>query len=422
MASLTLSAYAGALRQVLLPYIRDNFPKKTILLDQLKRNTGVTLMNNQFIAPVWTSRHGGVANLATDASSIIQSAGRSVSQGTVSTKIVSGALDISKLAIDATKSDTLAVENSLMAQTKTLASDFARQVNRQYFSDGYGVLSQVRVSGGSVSGTEIAVEAPSAAGVGVTDTRVLDLYGTVNGDISPVKYFAPGQVVAIGSAGTGLGTITAVTGTTIQTTGAVASVGSYPIYIQDGSGLGNGTSEIQGMRLALSSSTGTSTYAGLARNVTGWTPQFGSVSEALTLSRIETSYLKAKEYSENNDKYCLFMNITLYKKYGDILTSMRRTVNSADLLGGWTGLSFEAGAGNAAVYLDYDVPDGEVLIVNLESWTITQVSDINWLEDPNGGGLLRKQNSILYQAVMVWFTNLMCLAPAANGRETQKTS
>ena len=122
-----------------------------------------------------------------------------------------------------------------------------------------------------------------------------------------------------------------------------------------------------------------------------------------------------------DDKFAILVNKTLYKKYGDILTSMRRTVNEADLLGGWSGLEFAAGAGRVGVFLDYDVPDGEVLILDLDSWTLCQVSDLDWLEDPNGGGLLRLQNTITFQATMVWFANVMCLAPAANARETRKS-
>lgn len=420
MANLILSNYTAALKELLLPYIRDNFPKKTILLDQMKRNAGVNLINDEFIAPIYTSRHGGVANLADDNNSIINSGGRSTSRGTVTTKIVTGALDISKLAIDASKGSTLAVENALVAQTKTLANDFARQVNRQLYSDGVGVVSKVRASGGSVGVGTIAVETPDA---NLDDGRSIDWYGTINGDISPTKYFAPGQVVGVGTAGAADGTLTAVTGTSIVSGAptAIVTAADDSIYIQDGSGEGAGTSEIVGIRAALSSTTGTSTYAGVSRNTTGWTPQFGSASEALTLSRLEGSYLSAKETAELDDKFIILVNKTLYKKYGDILTTLRRTVNSADLLGGWTGLEFAAGAGNVGVFLDYDVPDGEALVIDLDTWTICQVSDVDWLEDPNGGGLLRLSNSILYQAVMVWFANVMCLAPAANGRETRKT-
>ena len=191
---------------------------------------------------------------------------------------------------------------------------------------------------------------------------------------------------------------------------------------ENGDGGGAGTSEIQGMRAALSSSTGTSTYANVARSTHGWTPQLGTTAEALTLSAMEQQYLAAKKYAHMGDRYAIFVNKTLYKKYGDILTSMRRTVNETELLGGWTGLEFAAGAGRVGVFLDYDVPDGEVLIVNLDSWTIAQVSEMGWLEDPSNGSLIRRVDKITYQATMVWFTNLMCLAPAANGRLTQKTA
>ena len=54
---------------------------------------------------------------------------------------------------------------------------------------------------------------------------------------------------------------------------------------------------------------------------------------------------------------------------------MRRTVDTAELLGGWKGLEFAAGAGDVGVFLDYDVPDGENSILNMDSSTICQVSD-----------------------------------------------
>lgn len=415
-----LSDYTAALKEVLLPYIRDNFPKKTILLDQMKRNAGVSPINNEFIAPIRSTRHGGVANLADDGNNVITSGGPDTTRGTVPVEIVSGAFNISKLAVDASKGNSLAVENSLEFQARTLAKDFARQVNRQLYHDGVGVVSMVRATGGSVGAGTIAVEAPDA---NLDDGRSIDWYGTINGDISPTKYFAPDQIIGVGTGGAADGTITSVTGTSIVSGAptAIVTAANDSIYIQDGSGEGAGTSEFLGIRAALSSTTGTSTYAGVARNITGWTPQFGSSSEALTLSRLEDSYLAAMEYADTSDKFIILANKTLYKKYGDILTSMRRTVNSADLLGGWKGLEFAAGGGNVGVFLDYDVPDGEVLVIDLDTWTLCQVSDLNWLEDPNGGGLLRLQNTIQYQATMVWFANVMCLAPAANGRETRKS-
>src|SRR3990167_2372040 len=423
MAQLLLSDVTATLKEVLLPYVRDNFPKETILLDQMKRNARVTPMNDEFIAPVYTTRHGGVANLANDGSNVISSGGRDTSRATVPVEIVTGALNISKLTIDASKSNALAVQNNLQAQTETLTSDFARQVNRQLYSDGVGVVSMVRETGGSVGTGTIAVEAINAS---IDDGRAVDYYGTINGDISPTKYFAVDQLIGVGTAGAADGTITAVTGTSIVSgaPSAIVTAANDSIYIQDGSGEGAGTSEILGIRAALSSTTGTNTYAGLARNTVGWTPQFGSVSEALTFKRMSDTYTALREYADKGDTILILVNKTPYNKYGELLTSMRREVNTLDLTGGWDGLAFQAGNSKVAVVLDYDVPDGEVLFINLSTWSLCQVSDVNWMEDPggNGGGLLRLQNTIQYQAVMHWFVNVVCRQPAGNGKQTRKTS
>ena len=418
-----LADVSNALHNILLPYVRDNFPSQTILLDQMKRNSGVTFMNNKFYAPLRSTRHGGVTNLANDGNLTI-SGTAGLSQASVSVKIITGAFDISKLAIDATKSSQSAVTSALTFQAKALATDFARSANRQLYGDSTGIVCETSAAGSVGAGTLTVI--PLDSNGGTNDGRVLDRYGTVNGDISPVKYLAPSMIIGIGSPGTALGTITAVTyGTTtgsIVVTGGPAITNYNCVYLLDGSGGGAGTMEITGIKAALSSTTGTNLYAGVARNQTGWLPQFGSESESLTLTRMEQYYLAAREYSQVGDQYAIFVNKTLYRKYGDILTSMRRTVDTADLLGGWKGLEFAAGAGNVGVFLDYDVPDGEVIILNMDSWTICQVSDLGWLEDPNGGSLLRLANKIAYQAEIAWFFELLCLAPSANGHTTQKTA
>lgn len=415
--AILLSNVSNALQKVIMPYIQDNFNKYTILLDQLKRNKGVTFMNDYFYAPVRTSRHGGVTNLATDGSTLL-SGSASLGQAYVGVKIITGTFDISKLVLDATKTAKGAVENQLTFQARTLMNDFTKSVNRQMFSDGIGVVAQV-----SATGTTDVVMTYKGTAVSAADTRTTDNYGSINGDIAPTEYIFAGQILGMGSAGSEQGTVSSVgAGGTVSFSHAAIGTAGDPVYILDGSNTGAGTSEIQGVRAALSSSTGTSTYAALARNTYGWTPQLGTASEALTLSAMEAAYLAARKFSSMGDTYAIFVNKTLYKKYGDILTSMRRTVNETELLGGWSGLEFAAGAGKVGVFLDYDVPDGEVLIIDLDSFTICQVSDLQWLEDPNAGALQRRRDAITYQATMVWFTNLLCLCPAANGRLIQKTA
>lgn len=415
---ITLADVQSGLKEVVQPFIKDNLPKQTVLLDQIKEATDVEFMNNNFYVPIRTTRHGGIANLANGSSKLVS--GKSgLGRASVGVKILTGTFDIEKLVIDATKNTKGAVENQLSFQAKTLLSDFSRNVNRQLYSDGVGIVSQVN---GSASSTTFTVKAPDSS---LDDGRSIDNYGSVNGDIAPTKFLTPGQVIGIGTAAAAVGTISSVVATpgggTVTLTGATASAANDAIYVLDGDGAGAGTSELTGIRAALSSSTGTSTYAGVARSVTGWSPALSTTSEALSLSRIEDVYLSANEFAQKGDKYAIFMNKTLYKKYGDILSAMRRIVDETDLLGGWKGLKFTLGQGEIGVFLDYDVPDGEVLIINLNTWERCQVSDMDWMEDPNGGAMLRRADYLTYQATMAWFMNVICTAPGANGRLTQKT-
>ncbi len=386
-------------------------------MDNIKRGD-VQFLNNNFYAPVRTGRHGGITNLANDGSTLVNGSS-SIGQASVATKIVTGTFDISDLVIKATKNKEGAVESLLTQQASTLADDFAKGLNRQYYSDGVGVVAQVQ---SSTSATIFVATVVKGTGTAVDDGRVLDTYGTVNGDISATKYLQVGNYIGVGSASSGSAIILSIASGSVTTSGDPTAVANDPVYIVDGAYAGAGTSEIQGVRAALSSSSGTTQYAGIARSSAGWTPQLGTTAQALTLGEMTDKYIAALEYSKMSDRFVILMNKTLYSKYGKILTAMRRTVNETELIGGFSGLEFVAGRGKVGVFLDFDVPDGEVEIINLDTWVSCQVDPMEWLEDPSTGSLVRRVDKITYQATMVWYTNLMCLAPAANARLTQKTA
>lgn len=415
--AIQISDVSNALQKVIRPFIQDNFNKEAILLDKMERNSGVTFMNDTFYVSTRTSRNGGVTNLADDGNTLITGKS-SIGQASAGYKIMTGTFDISQVVIDATKTSKGAVENQLTWQAKSLSSDFSKDANRQLYSDGVGVIAQVS---GSVGAGTMSVINPDS---NLDDGRSTDWYGVVNKDIAATEYIFADNVLGIGTAGADLGTVSSVTtnsdGTigTVVMTGSPAIVANDSVYRMDGSGEGAGTAEIQGMRAALGTST---TYAALTRATTPqWTAQRDVTSEALTLSAMESVYIKARKFSQAGDMYVILVNSTLYKKYGDILTAMRRTVNETELISGWTGLEFAAGAGRVGVFLDYDVPDGEALVVNLDSWTIAQISDMDWLDGPDGS-LIRRRDSITYQATMAWFWNVICVAPGANGRLLRKT-
>jgi len=253
---------SDTLQKVIKPYIQDNFNSQTILLDQLKRDSDLVFMNDNFYAPLRSARHSGVANLANDGNTLV-SGSADTDQASVGVKIMTGTFDISKLVLDATKTRQGAVKSELSFQAESLADDFAKDFNRQAYGDGVGVIAEV--SGSVGAGTMSVVQPTSSA----DDGRVQDANGSINVDIKATEYIYPGMVLGIGTAGADLGTVSTVTTATagdsgtVVMTGAPAMAANDSIYRVDGDGEGAGTAELTGIRAALSTST---SYANITRS------------------------------------------------------------------------------------------------------------------------------------------------------------
>lgn len=416
--------YSAALRQVIQPYIQDNVPRQVKLLRTLKTNDNVQIFNNNFYVAIRKTKHGGVTNLAAPTNKLNSSSSK-ITQGTVSPRYVTATFDISDVLLKGSANDKLAVESAMSFQMETLTADFSKQINRQYFSDGAGVVAMVSETGGSVGAGTVQIQYPNANMT--TEGRATSYYGTtsggINGDQKPSKYFADGQIIGIGSAGTAVGTIATdgVTGGTslgtLVMTATTPFPASAPLYILDGDASAAGTTEIQGMRLALSEGTGN--YIGLSRGVDVMSPQYMGTAQnqALSVNNMEVLFMQSYEYAKEGDRYAWFGNRTLITKFGDLLTAMRRTIETIELVSGWSGLAFSVGYGKIPVTLDYDTPDGEMILINLDTWTVCQIADMGFIED----NALRRVDYITFQKVFSWYTNLICRAPAANGRMVRQT-
>ena len=426
-----VSDYAAGFEKIIQPYIQDNVPDQTRLLKVLKTNDNVEIFNNNFYVSIRSSRHGGVQSLANDKSKL-NSGGATVSQGTLSPTYQAGVFDISDVVIKASRSRRQAMQSDLQFQAQALVADFSKQLNRQYFSDGVGIVAMTTEANAGSAGTNLlAIEYPDAS-CGTFDTRATPFYGTtsggINADIQPwAKYFAPGNIIGIGSAAASVGTIIA-SGTSISGGTAVGTLaltaalpsgvtGSMPISILDGDADASGTSEVQGFRSALSEGTGN--YMGLSRSTLTWQPQIMGTAQnqSLSIPNMEQLYWAAYEYAKPGDRYAWFMNRSLVTKFGDLLTALRRTVNRIELVSGWGGLAFSAGMDEVPVIPDYDCPDGEAILVNLDTWTVCEIAPMGFVQDE----LLRRADYITFQKVFSWYTNLACRAPSANGRMVRQT-
>jgi hypothetical protein len=423
-----IADYSAGFEKIIQPYIQDNIPNQTKLLKVLKTNDNVEIFNNNFYVTLRSGRHGGVQTIANDKSQI-NTGGAPLSQGTIGPEYLVGVFDISDVVIKASRSRRQALQSDLQFQAQALVTDFAKQANRQYFSDGVGIIAMVSETGGSVGSGTVQIQYPDA-NVNLIDSRATNYYGTtaggINGDVLPwFQYFAPGNIIGFGSAGTGVGTIssggTAVQGGTqygtLIFTAATPFPGSAPLYILDKDNDASGTSEIQGFRGALSE--GTQSYMGLPRSTLTWQPQIMGTAQnqSINIPNMEQLYYAAYQYAKPGDRYVWFMNRSLYTRFGDLLTALRKTVNRMELVSGWSGYAFQAGMEEVMVAMDYDCPDGEIMLINLDTWTVCEIAPMGFVQDE----LLRRADYITFQKVFSWYTNLACRAPAANGRMVRQT-
>ena len=425
-----IADFGSGYEKIIQSYIQDNIPEQIKLFKVMKTNDNVTKMNNAFYVSLRSGRSGGVQTLANDKSKL-NTGGAPLSQGSITPTYQAAVFDISDPVIKSSSSSLQALTSELEFQTKSVVKDFLKNINRQMFSDGVGIVGMVSESGGSAGTNLLQIQYPDA-NASTNDTRATAYYGTtgggINGDIMPAKYFAPGQIIGIGSAGANVGTIinsgTAVQqGTqygTLALTAALpsAAAGSMTVSILDGDADASGTSEIQGFRSALSE--GTQNYMGLSRNTYTWQPQYAGTAslQSISIPSMEQIYQSALEYAMPGDRYVWFCNKSLYNRIGDLLTALRKTVNKTELVSGWSGYSFEAGEGNVPIYRDYDCPDGELMLINVDTWTVCEMAPMGFLQD---GNLLRRVDYITYQKVFSWYMNMACRAPAANGRMVQQT-
>jgi hypothetical protein len=387
-----LTNISNVLKKVIAPAIQEVLPQETIWFDMLKTNSGITPMaNNTFYISIRSGRHSGIASVAEGAT--LPSGKPAWSQTNVSAKYVFGTFDITDQVIESAKSSVGSLVNYLMENAKSLKVDFARELNRIFWGAGDEIIAKV---------------ASGDAGTGTTLTLAPVL--SVNTDIPATKYLAAGMAIDVNGDVDTIVSVDSATSVTL-TTGFTRVAGENVKKVDGDSAVVDEPMGISGL-LATS---GTIQGIDAAANP-WWQPaQIETTSEALSEAKMIAAYVKAKEFG---DPKFVFMNATLWKKYGTLLTSMKTTANLKEVLsGGWKGLDFMGG--NASVVLDYDCPDGKVFFIDPESLTIAQLTPISFID--RGDGLLRRVNYAAWQGVLRWYGNLCVKNPRPNAVLTTKT-
>lgn len=392
-----ISDISNVLQKVIAPKIEEVLPEDVIAFDMLKKNSGVQkLANNTFYLTVRDGRHSGIAAVSEGAK--LASGKPKYTQYTIPAKYVFGTFEITDQVLEAAKDSKGALVNYMTEQTRALRIDFARELNRMFWGYGGEIVAKV-ASGDAGSGT----------------TLTLDPVFNVNGDVAATKYLAAGMKLDINGDACQVASVDSTTQVTLVS--GITRVAGENVKKTDGDG--TVVDEPMGLDGIVSNSTEAlvSTFQNLSRAAYPFTnvSYYDATSEALGLTKMEAAYISAKEYG--NPRF-VFMNKTLWKKYGNLLESYKRTADLKEILsGGWKGLDFMGG--NAAVVLDYDCPDGKVFFIDPDSVTIGEMTPISWID--RGDGVLRRVDYASWQGVLRWYGNLIGKNIRANAKLIGKT-
>lgn len=411
MAVQTLSTLADVLRSDYDSVIRENIFADTPVLDAIKKNAGVTVMqNNSFLIQVQAYGHSGIQFNNGAAGADMNTGSPTYDTATVPAKYGYGVHLLTDSAIESMKGNPGSVVDIAESFAESVRKELNFVLNRQLLGLGGTAANNATLAivNGASAGTTITVDGAEEDGV-------------TSGLATGTKYIRPGQVLAIDTDANHSGspdtaTVSSVSGpTTFVVSGATTVADNDLIKVQYAD-----DNEMNGFQNAIEASS--TDFQGVDRTSNYWAvPYYNSTVEALSEARMITANLTANRQGKVS---AIVAGLTLYQKYASILASTKRSGDLKEsLTGGFTGLDFAAGGKGTVVTFDDCTPYGDVDFLSLDSQYITlcQLNKSVWLDED--GHMFKATNlRPSYWAATKFYGNLGIRKYRAHSRLSNKTA
>jgi hypothetical protein len=401
MATQTLATADAILKDLYVGPIVEQLNNKTYMLDQIERDSdSIDHTGRRAVIPVHTSRNRGRGSRGSN--SRLPVAGKQGWQDAIANiRYHYYAIEVDDPAISASRNNEGAFINVLDAETKGVAQDMRKDLNRQVFGTGDGKLSAVRAT--STSTTVNVTGDVQYIQVGdVVDVLVASSGNTTNGVVGAT---VTARVTTAGSE-----TIT------IDTALAGSCDTTYAVYLS-----GSRNLEMDGLRNIIS----TSRTLHSINSATAGNEFWNSVSTAVGGVAGESSFTKLLDDVAQNGNGEIDVFITtrgIRRRLADTYQSVKRfnDAKAVDVRGGYTAILVN----EVPVIADDDAPKGNVFGINKDSFRWFQQEAPGWLQQKDSGIFHLKDDSTsgtklnAWQAWFKWYAALGCVAPNRNGRLT----
>lgn len=394
--AVSLTAVDKFLKTIIRPTIEAQLPEQVKLMQNIKQNAGVEVMgNDKFKVTLRVGRHSGVAwtNSATT-SNLITGGKDKYSQAEVQAKFGYGTFRIDHKTL-AVKDGKGSIKNILKAESEGLLTDMGKNINRQWCGHGDGRLALANGAGSA------------------TATLVVDNPGT--------RHLAEGQTIKIGS---GASVAILTVDSDVQVTLAATRTWSDNDVVVATDADGNAAGEMMGLRGFIDDGTLVASLQGITRSTNHWwkspANQLNTASEALSELTMIKLTMNARQYAIGNPKWAWFLSLDQYIKFGSLLTAMKKTADTKEVLsGGWKGIEWMDGIPVVAVD---DMADGEGYLVDLNALTWAKLADLDFIPGTDDGVLTRVPGTTWFEATAFFYGNLAVNNVRTNAGFRNKTA
>lgn len=398
----TLTTGDEILKDLYVGPIVESLNYKTYMLDRIERDSeSVDHTGRRAIKPVHTRRNRGRGSRGDGGS--LPGAGR---QGWEDAIILLRrhyyAIEITDAAVEATKSKEGAFVNLLEAESKGVSRDMRKDIQRQVFGDGTGLLASVSATE-AIGQTVISVDSVQYIEVG----DPISILKRDDGTVAVASAEVTDRDVTSGA-----NTITIDTALTAQATVA------FGVYI-----FGSRNLEMDGLRNIISS----------GRELHGLDDTDPGLSRAWAskVSDLEGARAGEAAFELVNDQVggvghgdieAWITTRGIKRRLAQNYQSQKRQVDAkaVDIHGGYTAIMVD----EVPVLSDDDAPLGEAFGINKDAFTWFEQTSPGWLQSKDGQVFHLKPTEggggfdAVWQAYFRWYAALGCTAPNRCGRLT----
>ena len=400
-ATQTLATADAILKDLYIGPVIEQLNQKTYILDQIERDSdSIDHTGRRAIIPVHTNRNRGRGSRG-DNATLPLAGSQTYADAIVAIRYHYYGMELTDPAIEASTSNEGAFINLLESETKGVARDMRKDINRQVYGDGTGLLAAVRAS--STTTTVAVTQDIKYIGVGDPVDVLLSSNGTVNGQ---------------GVASTMVTARTASSATpTITIADALAGTATtaYGVYLAGAYG-----KEMDGLRNITDDSR---TLHGINAATAGneyWRGQEVSVSSAVAGEDAFIQLADKVGATGNGEVEVFLTSRGIRRRLANTYQSQKRfnDAQAVNIHGGYSAIMVN----EIPVIADDDAPVGHVFALDKSALKWFEQTSPGWLTQRDGGVFHLKDGSTAatkmnaWQAWFRWYAALGSVAPNRTGR------